>query len=122
MLREVNSLQNEVPARNQNCSGAGAEGGMARGLNRPGIGRCHGVVFVQIAPPAIVEQTERRIAALLNFGQHDAGADGLSGLIAYPGPDPIESLLQSLGRPSTDTTSPIEFPVPKLAGFIEVKT
>ena len=52
----------------------------------------------------------------------EVGADGLSGLIAYPGPDPIESLLQSLARPSTDTTSPIEFPVPKLAGFIEVKT
>ena len=52
----------------------------------------------------------------------EVGADGLSGLIAYPGPDPIKSLLQSLGRPSTDTTSPIEFPVPKLAGFIEVKT
>ena len=77
MLREVNSLQNEVPARNQNCSGAGVAGGMAQGLNRPGIGRCHGVVFVQLALPAIVEQTECRIAALLNFCKHDAGADGV---------------------------------------------
>jgi mannose-6-phosphate isomerase len=52
----------------------------------------------------------------------EVGADGLSGLIAYPGPNPIESLLQGLGRPSTDTISPIELPVPQPAGFIEVKT
>ena len=52
----------------------------------------------------------------------EVGAHGLSGLIAYPGPNPIESLLRSLGKPSTHSTSPIELPVPQLTGLIEVKT
>jgi mannose-6-phosphate isomerase len=52
----------------------------------------------------------------------EVGAHGLSGLIAYPGPNPIESLLQRLGRPSTHSTFPVELPVPQLAGFMEVKT
>ena len=36
-------------------------------------------VFMQFALPAVVEQTERRVALLLYFGQHDTGADGVDG-------------------------------------------
>src|SRR5665647_1347384 len=32
---------------------------------------------MQFAPPAIVEQAECRVAALLNLGEYDAGADGV---------------------------------------------
>jgi mannose-6-phosphate isomerase len=52
----------------------------------------------------------------------EVGAHGLSGLIAYPGPNPIESLLQSLGRPSTHSTIPVELTLPQPTGFIEVQT
>jgi mannose-6-phosphate isomerase len=52
----------------------------------------------------------------------EVGAHGLSGLIAYPGPHPIESLLQSLGRPSTHSTTPVELTLPHPTGFIEVQT
>ena len=34
---------------------------------------------MQFALPAVVEQAECRVAALLNFGEHDAGADGVDG-------------------------------------------
>ena len=35
--------------------------------------------IVQFALPAIVEQAKCRVAALLNLGEHDAGADGVDG-------------------------------------------
>src|SRR6476469_2003093 len=46
-------------------------------LNRPGIGNGDGAVFVQLALPAVVKQTEGRIAILLDLGKHDAGAYGV---------------------------------------------
>lgn len=52
----------------------------------------------------------------------EVGAHGLSGLIAYPGPDPIESLLQSLGRPSTHSNIPVGLTHPQPTDFIEVQT
>lgn len=52
----------------------------------------------------------------------EVGARGLSGLIAYPGPNPIEPLLQRLGRPSTHCLTPVELTLPQPTGFIEVQT
>ena len=52
---------------------------MNASLNRPGIGNGYGVVFMQIALPAIVEQAECRVATLLDFGKHDPGAYGVDG-------------------------------------------
>src|SRR6202000_1245370 len=43
------------------------------------IGNGHAVVFVQLALPAVIEQSECRVTALLNFGKHDARADGVTG-------------------------------------------
>jgi mannose-6-phosphate isomerase len=46
----------------------------------------------------------------------EAGADGMSALIAYPGPDPIMSLLQESGEQMTssaDTSTQRSLPKPK---------
>ena len=58
---------------------AGKAGRIGWRAKRPGIGDCHAVVFVQFALSAIVEQPVRRITTLLNFGKHDARADGVNG-------------------------------------------
>jgi mannose-6-phosphate isomerase len=50
----------------------------------------------------------------------EVGSNGLSGLIAYPGPDPIDSLLQSLAGHSTSFTPPGGPTDPQFAGFAEV--
>ena len=58
----------------------GGEAGRIAGRSkRPRMGNGDAIVFVQFALPAIVEQAECRVAALLNFGEHDAGADGVDG-------------------------------------------
>ena len=72
-------LENEMPARDENGSASGKAGRIA------GV-RC-GHAWATATPlsscnsrcRAIVEQAECRIAALLNFGKHDAGADGVDG-------------------------------------------
>ena len=46
---------------------------------RPWMGNGHPVVFVQFALPAVIKQAECRVAALLNFCEHDTGADGVDG-------------------------------------------
>ena len=66
-----------MPARDQDRSSRGEAAWTGLDSNRPGIGNSDGVVFVQFALPAIVEQAECRVAALLNFGKHDTGADGV---------------------------------------------
>ncbi|OIQ63594.1 hypothetical protein GALL_548650 [mine drainage metagenome] len=55
--------------------GEGPKAGLS--LYRSGIGNGDGAVFVQLALPAIIEQTESRVAVLLDFGEHDAGAYGV---------------------------------------------
>ena len=52
----------------------------------------------------------------------EVGPNGLSGLIAYPGPDPIESLLQNLREHPARTTLPVAPAVPQFSDFIEVRT
>jgi mannose-6-phosphate isomerase len=52
----------------------------------------------------------------------EVGPNGLSGLIAYPGPDPIDSLLQRLGEHSTHMTPPAAPAVPQFSGVTEVRT
>src|ERR1035437_8985991 len=46
-------------------------------LTRPGIRNSYGAFFMQFALPAIVEQTECRVAALLNLGKDDTSANGV---------------------------------------------
>jgi len=48
-------------------------------LKRPGVGNGDGIVLMELARPAIVEQTECRVAVLLDLGQHDTGANGVDG-------------------------------------------
>jgi mannose-6-phosphate isomerase len=52
----------------------------------------------------------------------EVGSDGLSGLIAYPGPNLAASLLQNLGKRSTNSISPITSTVPRFTDFGEVST
>ena len=48
----------------------------------------------------------------------EVGPNGLSGLIAYPGPDPIDSLLENLSEQSTSLTTRVALPVPQSVGFV----
>ncbi len=77
MLGEIDPLQNEMLARDENRSGTGKASWTASSLNRPGIGNGYSVVLVQLALSAIVEQAECRVAALLNLREHNAGAYGV---------------------------------------------
>jgi mannose-6-phosphate isomerase len=52
----------------------------------------------------------------------EVGADGLSGLIAYPGPDPIISLLQEAGEQMTKFVGQSEVSLPKSNEIVEAQT
>ncbi|WP_213775795.1 class I mannose-6-phosphate isomerase [Bradyrhizobium sp. dw_78] len=43
----------------------------------------------------------------------EVGTNGFSGLIAYPGPNPAESLLQNLGKQSSHFIAPVDLTVPQ---------
>src|ERR1700722_18974983 len=68
-----------MPARDKGCSGSREGGRIAARWKRPRVGNRDAVVLVQFALPSKVEQAERRVATLLNFGKHDTGADGVDG-------------------------------------------
>src|SRR5580698_9983973 len=68
-----------MPARDERRSGGGEAGRIAARWKRPRVGNRDAVVLVQFALPSKVEQAERRVATLLNFGKHDTGADGMDG-------------------------------------------
>jgi mannose-6-phosphate isomerase len=52
----------------------------------------------------------------------EVGPDGISGLIAYPGPDPIISLLQEAGEQMTKSVGPSEVCLPKSNEIVEART
>ncbi|SDR93635.1 class I mannose-6-phosphate isomerase [Bradyrhizobium canariense] len=52
----------------------------------------------------------------------EVGTNGLSGLIAYPGPDPIESLLQSLSKRPTNFIPSVDVAVPQMTDTVEAQT
>jgi mannose-6-phosphate isomerase len=52
----------------------------------------------------------------------EVGPDGLSGLVAYPGPDPIDSLLQNLGEHPAKRPIPAAPAIPQFSDFNEVRT
>jgi mannose-6-phosphate isomerase len=52
----------------------------------------------------------------------EVGRDGISGLIAYPGPDPIISLLQEAGEQMTKPAGPPEVRLPKSNEIAEART
>lgn len=52
----------------------------------------------------------------------EVGDNGLSGLVAYPGPNPIEALLQSLGKRSPQSIIPAGPPASRLTGSVETRT
>jgi mannose-6-phosphate isomerase len=52
----------------------------------------------------------------------EVGPDGMSGLIAYPGPDPIISLLQEAGEQMTKPVGPFEVRLPKSNEIVEART
>jgi mannose-6-phosphate isomerase len=52
----------------------------------------------------------------------EVGPNGFSGLVAYPGPDPVDSLLQNLDEHQVKMTVPVAPAVPQFSGFIEVRT
>src|SRR5258708_18323706 len=66
-------------AHDENRPVCGKDRRNAARSKRPWVGNGDPVVFVQFALPAIVEQAECRVAALLDFCEHDAGADGVDG-------------------------------------------
>lgn len=51
----------------------------------------------------------------------EAGPDGMSGLVAYPGPDPILPLLQESGEPMTPSAGPSALCSPKPNQIIEAQ-
>src|SRR6187397_2790513 len=53
--------------------------GMTWRPKRKDVGDCDAVVDVQFTLSAVVEQAECRVAALLNLGEHDTGADRVDG-------------------------------------------
>ncbi len=52
----------------------------------------------------------------------EVGPNGMSGLIAYPGPAPIDSLLRNLSEHSTKMPIPVAPTVAQFSGFTEVRT
>jgi mannose-6-phosphate isomerase len=52
----------------------------------------------------------------------EVGTNGMSGLIAYPGPAPIDSLLRNLSEHSTKRPIPVAPTVAQFSGFTEVRT
>jgi mannose-6-phosphate isomerase len=52
----------------------------------------------------------------------EVGATGLSGLIAYPGPNPIEALLQNLGKRPAKFDAAADLAVPRMADTVEAQT
>jgi mannose-6-phosphate isomerase len=52
----------------------------------------------------------------------EVGPNGLSGLVAYPGPDPIDSLLQNLSEHPAKRTIPVTPAIPQFSDLIEVRT
>jgi mannose-6-phosphate isomerase len=52
----------------------------------------------------------------------EVGPDGVSGLIAYPGPDPIISLLQEAGEQMTKSVGPSGVRLPKSNEIVEAQT
>jgi mannose-6-phosphate isomerase len=52
----------------------------------------------------------------------EVGPDGISGLIAYPGPDPIISLLQEAGEQMTKSVAPFAVRSPKPTEIVEAQT
>jgi mannose-6-phosphate isomerase len=52
----------------------------------------------------------------------EVGPNGLSGLVAYPGPDPIDSLLQNLSEHPAKIAIPVAPAIPQFSDLIEVRT
>jgi mannose-6-phosphate isomerase len=52
----------------------------------------------------------------------EVGPDGMSGLIAYPGPDPVISLLQDSGERMTESVGTSASPSPKSNEIVEAQT
>ena len=77
--RQVDPLENEIRAGDEQGSGIGQTPLDRLTCGRPRICRRDGIVHVDFALPAMVEQTIRRVAALLDFGQHESRADGVDG-------------------------------------------
>ena len=66
-------------ARDQNRPLKSEADGITWRPKRPGVGNGYAIVDVQFTLSAVVEQAECRVAALLNLGEHDAGADRVDG-------------------------------------------
>src|SRR5437867_9144568 len=68
-----------MPARDENRPFIREAGRIGWRSKRPRVGNGYAIVDVQFTRSVIIEQAERGVAALLNFGQHDAGAEGVNG-------------------------------------------
>src|SRR4051812_44048385 len=64
-------------ARDQNRPLRREADGITRRPNRPSVGNGYAIVNVQFTVSAVVEQAECGVAALLNLGEHDTGAEGV---------------------------------------------
>jgi hypothetical protein len=83
-------------ARNQNRPLKREADGITWRPKRPGVCNGYAIVDVQFTVPAVVEQAKCGVAALLNLGEHDTGAERVDGAgrdeddIAFSQPDAIE--------------------------------
>ena len=78
-LGQLNPLEHKMLTRDQNRPLESQAGGMTWRPKREGVGDCYAIVYVQFTVSAVVEQAECRVAALLNLGEHDAGAERVDG-------------------------------------------
>jgi hypothetical protein len=75
--RQLDPLENEMRAGNEHGSRVGQTARNRLTLCRPRGRRRDGVVQVDFALPAMIEKAKRRVAALLDFSQHESRADGV---------------------------------------------
>ncbi len=74
---KIDPLEHEMRTCDENAARIGEAPWRRLRLRRPGVGNGDRAVLVQLALPAEIEQAECRVAALLDLGEHDIGADGV---------------------------------------------
>ena len=75
---KFNPFKDEMRVAASRVLAVGEALGARLAFGRPRFGGRHSLVDVNLPFPAVVEQTKRRIASLLDFGNRQARADGVN--------------------------------------------
>ena len=75
--RSIDLLKDEVGGGDEKRSSRSQSLREGTSRRHPGIGDRDGLLNMQIPGPSIVEQTEGRVATLLDLGDHETGPDGV---------------------------------------------